>query len=64
MAKLQFEIRTLLISTAVIACVMTFAMQFAQTGNWLVALMVTALLANVLAVVIALLIYVVAPIFK
>jgi hypothetical protein len=64
MAKTQFDIRFLLIATAVIACVMTFGTQVAQTGNWLVALMITLLLANVLAVIIAMFIYVIAPMIK
>jgi len=64
MAKFQFDIRSLLISTAVIGCVLTFATQVSRTGDWLFALMVTVLLATVLAAIIALLIYVVAPIFK
>ena len=64
MAKPQFDIRFLLIATAVIACVMTFGTRFAQTGNWLIALMVTMLLANVLAVIFSLFIFVIAPMIK
>ena len=61
MFRRQFEIRTLLILTAVVACGLTFA---TQTGGWLIALLVTTLLANVLAVIIALVIYVLLPLLE
>jgi hypothetical protein len=60
-ARPQFEIRSLLILTAVFACGLTFA---TQTGGWLIALLVTILLANVLAVIIALVVYLLLPLLE
>ena len=58
MTRPQFDIRALLILTVLVSCGLTFAI---QTGNWLVALLVTVLLTNVLAVIVALFVYVVVP---
>lgn len=58
MIRPQFDIRTLLILTAVVSCGLAFAI---NTQSWLIALLVTILLANVAAVIVALLVYVVLP---
>lgn len=61
MARTQFEIRTLLLITAVVGCLLTFA---TQTGSWIYSLLLTVLLANVLSVAVALFVYVVLPILE
>lgn len=61
MRRPQFAIRNLLGVTAVIGGVMTF---LTQPGQRWIALMITLLLANVLAVVVTLVVYVLLPILE
>lgn len=61
MTKPQFDIRTLLILTALVGFGLSFAI---QSETWLVALLVTSLLANVAAVIVALAVYVLLPLLE
>ena len=61
MAKPQFDIRTLLVLTAAVGCGFSISI---RSGHWLIALLVTLLLTNVLAVIVALVAYVVLPVFE
>ncbi|MFT7634028.1 MAG: hypothetical protein ACI87E_005087 [Mariniblastus sp.] len=61
MRKPQFEIKSLLVATALIAAGLTFA---TQTGGWIVGLLVTILLATFLSASLALFYYVAIPMLE
>ncbi len=60
MAKPQFEIKTLLAITAMVAFALTFA---TQIGGWAFAFLLTVLLGTVTGVIVALVYFVFVPLF-